>query len=753
MKDEQPSVVPTPLAMIQCRGRTQPARVLLCIFILLPSSFILWSLAYQAPLRQTIHVGGDAALQRRFDDGPFLTDINGSEPGDRVSDPDHPGQHLWWWELLTRTGARPYRWTTAATTVHVPGAGQGLYAVEILAGGRPGGAPTTWETGPGLRYTLNLPEGTARRYRILAAADQAGDLRVTLRTPPYAAPGDSRELGFVLHELRVAPAHGPPTGPAWPQLGWLALTLAGVFVAALAAGTPLWGAGSLVALGAGSTAYVLAFNRATLTSFTPTLAMLAGLCAAVSLAGMWAACRLSRDPRRQVFYHEAHEAHEGQTAADCAPHSAITTAQPYRHSQKAVQERQPTWVTGIAPLVGLVAAAFALRMAGMLHPHALYSDSGLQANKLYEASLGNIFLTAGLPSDAGGGQAPYPPGPFLTMMPLELIFPAGRFARVLLVQAGTALLDSLTVALIWLMLGRAGLGRRAALLGAACYLLPVPALESFSVGELANLGGQALSMPFIALLALGAAAPGAKNDEKQATKSVLHPASFILHPSSLLTVSLLIGLVAHSGVTLSLGALVAAAWGIAMVWVALRRRGGPFSAMRLSVAASVALGLALLLYYTAPVYLGAMLGRNGTGGAGTPLGQILAETIRAVLGLAPPNRRSLVIPTLLGVTALAGLGLLWVNRGARPRAAALRATLAAWWAGTLLTQGLLLVADQGVRWAIFLYPALCLSAGVLLDALWRRGRVGRLVAGLILGAIISYGLATWIVQVRDSYHI
>ena len=678
-----------PATLARRFGGTLPALVLRGLLLLLPAALCLWSLAYQVPLQQTTYVGGEVALRRRFDDAPFFKGINGPEPGDQVADPAQPGASLWWWELLARTGVRPYRWTTAETVFSLPGAGYGRYTLEILAGGRPGGAVTDWTAGPKLHYALTLPEGPARRYRLLAASDEAGDLRVTFRTPPYAAPGDARELGFVLHELRVARTHSPFTIPAWPQLGWLALALACVLSAALAAGAPLWGAGGLASLGALAVAYTLVFHRSALTLFTPTVALLAGLCAAASLGGWWAARKL--EPRH-------------------------------------------TWASDLGPVVGLVAAACALRMAGMLHPHALYSDTGLQANKLYEASLGQIFLTAGLPSDAGGGQAPYPPGPFLILMPLTLLCPAGRAARIVLMQSGTALLDSLTIALLWLMLRRANVGRRAALLGAACYLLPIPALESFSVGELANLGGQALAMPLIAMLALGVAA---------ANKS---PAA-----SLGLTIALLVGLVAHSGVTLSVGALMAAAWGLAVGWAVRRRTGGPFSVVRLSMVATVALGLALLCYYSAPVYVGALLGRNGTSGAGTPLGQILSETVRAVLGFAPPNRRALALPTLLGLAALAGLGVLWANQSGRT--AALRATLAAWWLGTLLTQGLLLVADQGVRWAIFLTPALSLGAGVLLASLGRRGRAGRLVAGLVLGAILGYGLATWGAQVRDYYHI
>lgn len=673
---------------------------LLGLLILLPASLLLWSLAYQAPLRQLIHVGGELEARRRFDDAPFLTGVNGPEPGDRVDDPERPGERLWWWEALERSGARPYRWTQAEAALRIPGAGGGPRVVEILAGGRPGGAPTVWEGGPGLRYELMLPEGTPRRYRLLVAPDARGDLRLTMATTPYAAPGDPRELGFVLYEVRVAPASGPPAAPAWPQLGWLALATAGVYLAALAAGAGAWGAGGLAAAGALGAAYALAFHRPALALFTPTVATLAGVCAAAALGGRladWAAARRGR----------------------AAP--------------------------GLAPVAALVAAAFALRAAGMLHPHALYSDSGLQANKLFEATLGRVFLTAGLPSDAGGGQAPYPPGPFIALMPLQLLLPAGHGARVLLMQLGTALLDSMAVAAVWLILRRAGAGRRAALLGAACYLLPTAALESFSVGELANLGGQALALPFIVLLALGALRDerpdaGAPGRRGQAKWGLIAP------------ILLCVALLAHSGVTLSVGALVAAAWALACL-AALRRAPWPVGALRLSLAAAGGLGLALALFYTAPVYLGSLLGREGGGGGGATPGAILAEIALAALGLAPPARRAMAIPALLGAAAVAGLALLWATRRAWPRAAGLRAALAAWWGGALITQGLLLVADQGVRWALFLYPALCLSAGPLLAALWRRGRAGRLVAALALAAILAHGLAAWIAQVRDYYHI
>lgn len=685
------------------RHRLRP-RGLLPLIVLLPASILLWALAYQAPLRQVIPVGGDMELRRRFDDDPFLHGVNGAEPGDRVDDPANPDREIWWWELLGQTGGRPYRWTTADSSLEVPGAGGGLYTLELLAGGRPGGAPTVWEAGPDLRYELTLPEGSPRRYRLLAAATTAGDLRLTMRTTPFSAPGDARELGFVLYEIRVARAGGPPAAPAWPQLGWLSLAVAGTFATALVAGAGGRGAAGLAALAALAAAAALAAHRPALTLFTPTLALLGALCAAASVCGLALARRFRR---------------EKALAAE------------------------------MTPVIALVAAACALRLAGMLHPHALYSDTGLQANKLYEASLGQVFLTAGLPSDAGGGQAPYPPGPFLALMPLQLIFPPGREARVLLMQAGTALLDSLTVAMIWLVLRRAGLGQRAALIGAACYLLPIAALESFSVGELANLGGQALALPFIALLASSTTRDNtALGQPAQPARSLLASA-----PHTISVSLLFVALVAHSGVTLSVGALVAAAWGLALIARVGRRAEWPVRATRLSIVAAGGLALALLLYYSAPVYLGRFESRGGDPGGGMAPAIILAETARAMLGLAPPARRALAIPSLLAVAALGGLGLLWAGWSLRARAAALRAALAAWWAGTILTQGLLIVADQGVRWALFLYPALCLSAGPLLGSLWRRGWAGRWVAGLTLATIIAYGLTVWIAQVRDYYHL
>lgn len=655
----------------------------------------LFVLAYQVPLRQTIAVGGDLAERRRFDDAPFLWDVNGSEPADILPDPANPAGSLLWYEFLERNGGEPYRWTESLSTFVVPGAGGGRYVVSLrAAGGRPDGSatPIEWQFNSGPLLSFDLPAGP-RRYHMLIPADNSGDIRLTMRSTPLDAPGDPRELGFVLYQAQVAPLAAGWRAPAWPQIAGLTLVLASLAGSMHLLAIPprlnlLLSAGT--AIGA---ALSLALARSALTLFTPVLLGLS-LFALAAAASVYLLTRVfgRADPNTRIFS---------------------------RH------------------IGALILLAFVLRMGGMLHPHAIYSDSGFHANKLFTLELGQVFQSATLPDEAGGGETPYPTGAYLLLAPGALLIPDGHRARVLLVQSGTALLDSLTVGMIALVVLRAGIGRAAALFAALCYLLPITALESFAVGELANLGGQALAMPWIMLLALGYAGSAYRG-------------------RLLITVGLIgalcAGLLGHSGVTLSVGAFTAAAWGIA--WFSpWRRNQAAIDPRRLTFVAALALVLVILGYYSAPRYLAGFLSGGAVSAAettGTAPIALFSETIRGVLGLAPPRARFWPLPIFLGLAAIGGSLLLWRER--RSEAAGLRIVLAAGWIGMFLTQGLLLVADQGVRWSIFLYPLLCLSAGVLLGVLWDRGRLERIGAVLITSGILGYGLLMWIIQIRDYFH-
>ncbi len=112
------------------------------------------------------------------------------------------------------------------------------------------------------------------------------------------------------------------------------------------------------------------------------------------------------------------------------------------------------------------------------------------------------------------------------------------------------------------------------------------------------------------------------------------------------------------------------------------------------------------------------------------------------MGIFPPYSN------VVGVLLAAGLaGLLLV-----PQRAGLALLLHAWWGGTLLSFGLLLVARQGVRWDLFLFPALCLGAGVALAHLWRRGAAGRVVASAALLVPLAHGVLLWLTRLHDYLH-
>lgn len=156
-----------------------------------------------------------------------------------------------------------------------------------------------------------------------------------------------------------------------------------------------------------------------------------------------------------------------------------------------------------------------------------------------------------------------------------------------------AALDSLFCVAIWWWVRQAGFGQRAALLSAACYLFATQALEALAIGELANVGGQALIVPALIGLSLGAAANR----------------SHWLALSGL-ALAIAAGLMAHSGVTLGFGFLIGWAWLLA--W---RQPAAIVTPARLFIAAAGGIALALIVMYTTPVYLELISGRSGQGRA------------------------------------------------------------------------------------------------------------------------------------------
>lgn len=736
------------------------------VAVLLATALVLWTLAYQVPLHVQLAIGGDRQTHRRNDDAPFLHGFNASEP-------DSDKHAAWsvvrpgssnlsvpivvierfkpaWWMLPP---GYAFRWTERNATLTFPGIGIGHWIVTLHAGsGRPQNLParSTWQVGEQMRLPLTIP-AEARLYHLLASSDARGDLVVHMDTQPYLSPTDPRDLGFTLREVRIASTTSSPHLPALSHLGWLSLALVLVYLLLRWLVLPLRPA--LLAMLACATliAILLAVQRLALTLFSPMFAGLALSCWGMACVAWLALNSWTMDRHRQI-----------------------------RRSKLSSFSLQH----GIGAVIALALLAFALRAGGMLHPHAIFSDHRLHANNLLEVARGSIYFTEGLPNSRGGGQSPYPPGLYLFLAPVLTAVPPDIESRVLIIQLGVALLDSLVLVLLWWLLRQAGAGQPAALMGAALYLLPPPMMSSFSIGEYANLGAQVLALPVLALLGTlhdqvrvsNVSSLGTRVSEVSTLPDGGRQTVGSRRPSVLLFVVLLsIALLGHLGVAISLMLVLVADWGLALIgWIwqnapphrySRGRRSFshcnhpqcpslPSRLKEVTVGGILAAALVALLYYSAPqfraLYTQRLTNDPTTATAPAPALSLLPTVGGIVSGLFAPGSRLLPLTVALG---LLGVLLLWLWRGsAQTRSDALTALLQAWWLGTLLSFGLLLVAQQGVRWMHFLYPALCLGGGVGLSACCRRGAAGRVVAVVAVLAIISQALIMWIAQVDDYLH-
>lgn len=669
---------------------------------------LLWTLAYQAPYAYQIDVGGSRQTGRQWDDAPFLVSFNDPEPPD----------------LSENTTTVPYRWAREASAIRLPGIGGGRWQVAIkAASGRRGGepVPTVWDDGT-TSAAISVG-GQPRAYQLVAAADDGGDLALDLAAAPLDAPGDPRSLGVVIFQVSVGSGPGMRL-PSLRQLGLLAAALALAYALlrrlALLPSPALAAALALAALAAA----LLTRERMALTLLAPRLPAILGGAYALSILLDTVYRRLVALPARVDLPRASPAAGARGPAARVAGSNAIVS--PIGAWPALPRIGPPYLIRQPSLVVGLVALALVLRLGGMLHPHARFSDDGLNANNLIGFTGGEVYFTEGLPSEAGGGQVPYPPGQYIILAPARLLISNDRAATKALEYVGNALWDSLVVGLLWYMLRRGGYGPRASLLGAACYIAAPPMLKSLSIGEFANVFGQGLALPLLAFLAIRA-------------RRLYEPGA-----TAALAVLLALALLGHLGVTISLFCVLGY---LGLAW--LIRLETRRSVQALIYTGLLVVALLALLYYTS--FWDILGARAGAGPAPEAAGTVSAAQI--VLGQASTLPVFGLTPLAIALGAAGALLVALRPRRIWTRAQpALGSLLIAWWGGTLLSFGLLLVARQGVRWQQFLYPALCLGAGPALAALWSRGRAGRLVAGAALGFLIWYGLAYWVGQISDYLH-
>jgi hypothetical protein len=451
---------------------------------------------------------------------------------------------------------------------------------------------------------------------------------------------------------------------------------------------------------------LLAFWRLPLTVFTAKLAWLSLGCYGLALV-------LLRVPLRVANPQVAPDSRRVHAATVTLPHSGTI---------------------GHYAVVGLVVLAFAVRIGGMLHPHYKFSDIGLNVNNQLFFNSGSVYQTEGLPAEAGGGDAPYPPGQYIVLAPLQLLFPSGRASVELLLQIGNALLDSLVVGAIWYVLRRRLHGQLAALIGALLYVLPPPALKSFSVGEFANLFGQGLTIPLLVALAT-------------VPHRLREPRVF-----GVVLALMLFALLGHSGVTISVVLLLGY---LGLVWLVGPRTWR--NVRYLLMLSGIAALLVGVVYHSAFVHLFATQASaaytSSTLSFATKLGNELNRVFAG--GLSP------LTPLVVGLGALGVVVIAKRQRhsfrlyGFQSAIAvpSLWPLLLAWWGSIFLSLVSLLVRAQTVRWDLFLYPALCLGVGPLLAQFWRRGWAARVVVVVVLAFLLLRGLIFWLTLIINYLHV
>jgi hypothetical protein len=613
------------------------------LWLLLALTLAAGTTAYLVPIAYTLDIGGSPGSA--VDDAPYLI------KGFNVHQPEYDAVHA---------PTKAFRWVFENARLVFPGVGRTSYtgSMKVAAGqSAPGAIPSSWSLGPTPLTTVPIVHEPRVYHLLLPTPDANLDLR--MHTPPFQPANDPRQLGFAadVFSFKALRASLPARVPLAYLLGCTALGYAllrrwGVAQPVTATlGLPLVGAvGGL-----------LVWERLGVTTFAPRL--LAVLLAAY--VGSFVLMPLVRS---------------------AAEHFGVVATR-----------------REIGAVVALAMLAWIIRLGGLLHPQAIEGDVGLNIHDFEDVILGKVIFTEGLPAEAGGGQAPYPPAQYVMLLPWGLVTDTK-----MVVKAGNTLADSLVIAGLWLLVRAAGGSARAGLFAGGLYLFAMPAVLSLHIGEMANVWGQALVMPLMVALLRWRAGKGAW---------------------WVLLGALVVALLGHLGVLLSLLIFFAVYAGLLLV------THGP--AVKLGALVALALLVAGGVYYSGHLDL---IGQ-GSGAGGVPFGfSRLRDQLATLLSLW-----GRIDPLTLGL----GLaGLLWALRSKRD----LGLLLLAWWLSTALSLGSLLWTGQALRWTHFLFPALAIGGGFTLALLYRRGRVGHSLAYGLLGVLIVRGALLWYWQIATYYH-
>jgi hypothetical protein len=583
-----------------------------------------------------------------------------------------------------------YRWTRDESTILLPGIGRRSLVVALrplpLSAEVQSVGPQSLEVLAGRRALVQLPmlaNGGRARFLVPADLQERGRLELTLRSATFSPTGDPRLLGVPLDSVTVTALPARGVAPDWSAaLGWLGVVTLGWLALRHALGGPpaVWA-----------------------------LALLTGL---VALAALF-------DPPRWAF---------GTWAALAVSGMAYLLAILTRGALPRVLRRlgAPLDAPALAWLSLLVVVSFALRYGGRLYPESMPGDIGFHHNRFLEAIFGQIYIV----SVNRGVPFPYPPGPYTLVAPLTLV---GLEIRTAL-QLVAALADALSAVVVY-VIAVGALGRRGALLAAGIYVFTAATFMTTWWSFSTHIYTQLLHLLLIAALLGALAAWQGRAEPRRRTWT--------------LAVMVLLALVflGHFGFLINTALLVALL--VAMTWLASWRGAAWARRVRwpLTLVVGAAGAFAAIFFYSA--YLPLFLEQLATAREGG---------LTAVANRAPVSRTVLwntlwragfithfgLFPLLL---MPAGLWLLARRARSEPGLGPQRSLL---WlmVGSLAVAGVFAIfpfvagVSNSPRWLMFIAWVVAVGAAVAVEALWRRGRWGR-VGVLAMGALTLANTA-WI---------
>lgn len=343
-----------------------------------------------------------------------------------------------------------YRWTREDARMTLFAVQHGSPTLlEIHSGPHPG--ETTIELRLNGEPWVTAPTGPDPRITtVFLPYDAPNQIVIEMRSPPFQAPGDAREIGFILDAFTLRIIGDEPVTPAIELLLMQAGILLGIQLIVIRFGGG-WRSQILIAIAtiAGVTAVgvaVLPLSYVYLQRLAVAAAIMAGL--------TWGFLPLAE-----------------------------------RYFSWAGNRRE------IRILWGLMLVAITIRMTGVLYPSFEGQDVWRNIDRL-NFSINGQHIIIGGSSEFADGQTIYPTGPYIAIMPLLILMAEQEPVM----QGMLTMLDGFTAFFVGLLAIRLGGSQTAARLAIVLYAGSLTAFSAITFSFSAQIFGQWFTAPILLLL-------------------------------------------------------------------------------------------------------------------------------------------------------------------------------------------------------------------------------------------------------------